>query len=82
MKYIKCDFKPCPFCGNENIHLHYYGNLNSVSYYVKCDICECRTRGVFRKLNGYTDFEDVGFDCDQAHDAVELWNMRAHKGDE
>ena len=75
---MECDLKPCPFCGSTNVALNYTGNDYSVSYFVHCKICGCRTKGIYKKLGRNEDFDDAGFDCYQANDAIALWNERAH----
>ena len=67
------DLKPCPFCGGTAIWNEYEALDPPLHYragYVKCSVCECRTRDY--TLDGYYG------STDKPEDAVSVWNQRQY----
>jgi len=62
------ELKPCPFCGNTNLHLYYYDvddRCNPFDPCVRCDNC----RTVFKFHNGLGDLDDI----------LKVWNGRVEE---
>lgn len=73
------EFKPCPFCGGPDIFLKYNGSKNGRFYYVECETCGGRTKGVcrsWRDLPSGTLEDPHEWDCDAALTVTRLWNRR------
>lgn len=79
------ELKRCPFCGNSDPTLYRRQHLTALEvlhasgggcyqYFVKCDICGCRSRKIKAPREGK---DDCNFDSDEAELAVKLWNLRA-----
>ena len=74
---LDIEFKPCPFCGNEEIMIHYNGSKWGRFYQVKCETCGASTRGVCLPTR-FIDKSDE-WDNDAANQAITLWNTRNWK---
>lgn len=71
------DMKPCPFCGGTDIFLRYNGSRNGRFYYVECETCGGRTKGVCRPYNSIPKDDDPHeWDCHEAQTVTRLWNRR------
>lgn len=78
----KLRFKPCPFCGSEEIHR--VASMQISGFYITCENCGARTASaIYRKRKHKTDPVGCHYfdDFDKARDFVaELWNMRSNDG--
>jgi hypothetical protein len=71
--------KNCPFCDGSDIYLKYNGSRYGRYFYVECQTCGGRTRGVCmpnreiptRKESGVDDFDNR-----YAVEAMNCWNRR------
>lgn len=66
--------KSCPFCGSDEIMLKYNGSRHGRFYYMECDVCGGRTRGICvptKELDGLDEWNN-----DAAAKVERLWNRR------
>lgn len=71
-------FRECPFCGGTDIFLKHNGSKNGVFYYVECETCGGRTKGVCRPWRDIPQGKDEHeWDCYQAMMVARLWERRA-----
>jgi len=61
MKKNKIEFKPCPFCGSQNIKVLEYGNRKN--FYCECEDCKALTPNPMN-----TDYTE--------EEAIVAWNTR------
>jgi Lar family restriction alleviation protein len=66
--------KSCPFCGGGDVYIKYNGSKHGRFYYVECDTCGGRTRGVCLAFSRIDD--DHEWDNPTAQQVIRLWNRR------
>jgi hypothetical protein len=78
------EFKPCPFCGAgaENIYIKRNASKNGIFYYIECEICGGRTRGICRPWDQIKEPEkeeshEERWQNNQARTVMNLWNRRS-----
>jgi hypothetical protein len=72
------EFKPCPFCGGKDIFLKYNGSNHGRFYYVECETCGGRTKGICRPWREIDEDNDpYEWDCQQAMTVKRLWERRS-----
>lgn len=64
----------CPFCGNDQIYTRYNGSRSGRFYYLECDLCGARTRGVCVPFNKLQDMDE--WDNEAVERVTRLWNRR------
>ena len=71
--------KPCPFCGSSSISSNCNpGPRNTIYFYVSCDVCGCRTRGLPIKAK-WPDDGDVDWNNVAMNKSIASWNLRAER---
>lgn len=75
---MQSEMKPCPFCGGVDVFVKYNGSKNGLFYYVECETCGGRTKGVCRPWRDVPEKEadPHEWDCQQAMMVSRLWNRR------
>ena len=72
------ELKPCPFCGGEDVFVHWKGaRYGRVIYFVKCEKCGAQTRA----FSLYADIDELKNSPEEwnnsaAFNATESWNRR------
>lgn len=71
------ELKECPFCGSDQAVMKYNGAKHGRFYYIECEICGGRTRGVCRPFRDIPNDDPNEWDNRYAHTAITLWNQRS-----
>lgn len=73
------ELKPCPFCGSDEVFIHWQGaRYGRAIYFVKCEKCGAETRAFsLRADTSELKGSPKEWDNSAAFNALESWNRRA-----